>query len=216
MKKQILVFTMCLTLTSNIAFADGAKPVSKNINAQTTRAKLNKPAESSPITIQEAKKRFEERKMRERELLYTALEFSAEQKTKAEAIDEKVRTEAKIYLKKIQSESKKLRDLKNNNASCFAIYMQKRALKSAKCDADKFFADSRKSFESILTKEQLEKFNTIEQAKKMERQQLKKNYKKPKCHKHIHNKYAEPGYRHMESPKKFENKKPCPFDENES
>jgi len=183
MKKQILTLAMCLALTATSALAES------NNNAVTQKAttttiktvpnsNLVKPVEPHNLmSREEAKKHFEERKAKERNSLYQALKLSDEQKIKAEELDAKTRAEAGKYIRKVQIEAKKLRDLKNKNASFFAIRKQKSVLKSAKKEANKYFEDSRKAFEAILTKEQNESFKLIDEAKRKKIESFKKNHK---------------------------------------
>lgn len=206
MKKQILTLTMCLALTATSALANGTKavtapvktpianaaktqvkapvktaPAAKAINKVTPAATpqaVVKPSDKSQVmTPEEAKKHFEEKKAQERALMYEALKLTEAQKAKAEALDAKTREDAGKYLRKVQTESKKLRDLKAKHASVFAIYKQKWALKSAKADAKKYFAKSKKSFEAILTDEQKVKFNAMHEAKLKEMEKFKKDHK---------------------------------------
>lgn len=185
MKKRILTLSMCLALSATFASAANFNmPVNNvlpTIKAQPNTIMPLTPNGRPQITnVQqqlEARKRFEDKKARERELMYTTLGLTAEQKNKAESIDAKTRSEAGKYLRRIQIEARKLKDLKNKKAAWLEIHRQKGALKSAKKDADKYFASSRKAFESILTKEQLAKFKVIDKAKKQEFNDLKKQHK---------------------------------------
>lgn len=186
MKKQILTVTMCLAFTATSALAVNTKttiPTSKTLTSVTKPVNslpqntLATPLKKELMTRDEAKKRFEDRKTQERAMMYEALNFTNEQKAKAEALDSKTRAEAGKYLHKVRTEAKKLRDLKAKHASIFAIYKQKFALRTAKNEAHKYFENSRKSFEAILTKEQQAKFKTIQEAKRKEMEQFRKGYK---------------------------------------
>jgi hypothetical protein len=194
MKKQVLVLTMCLALTATYASAGTnvtqkstvrktavAAPVQApqtKIPASALMPSLAKPGQQPQfINKEEAKKRFESAKAKEREFLYTALNFTAEQKSKAEVLDIKTKAGAGKVIKKVQSEARKLRDLQNKHASKFAIWKQKLALRKAKDDMKKYFENSRKDFESIMTKEQKAKFKIIDDAKKKEMEQFRKEHK---------------------------------------
>lgn len=180
MKKKFFALMLGLTLTTSIAFANtptvskdnAAKPITKTKKQEIiTGIPANKP---QLMTREEAKKQFEVKKAQEREMLYNALNFTAEQKIKAEDIDAKTRVEAKKYIKRVHEESKKLRELKSKKSSRFAIFRQSFAFKRAVLDANKFFEKSRKSFESIMTKEQKVKFEEINKAKMAEREMNRK------------------------------------------
>lgn len=183
MRKQIFTVAMCLALTTIPAFANGAKTTLpnksvvqvKSIQPQITASKMEQP--KTFMTKDDAKKYFEAKRAKERELMYAALNLSAEQKAKAEALDAKTKTEAAKYIKAVRVEAKKLRELKTKKASIFAIYKQKWALYSAKSNADKFFRSSRKEFEAILTNEQKAKFKLIDDAKRKEMEKFRKEHK---------------------------------------
>lgn len=188
MKKQILTLTMCLALTATSALADGTKTVPQAngstatvISTAAPKVKTQafvKPGEQvNLMSRDDLKKHFEDKKAKERGLLYSSLNFSEEQIAKAEALDAKTRAEAGKYLRKVQIEARKLRELKARHASFFAIYKQKFSLKSARAEANKYFAKSKKSFESILTKEQKVKFKVIDEAKKAEINKFRKEHK---------------------------------------
>lgn len=180
MKKQILTLTLCLALTATSALAAGTNSVAHKAVAKTkitttiktptkatTAQNIAKPGEQPKfMTQEEAKKHFEERRAAEREHIYKDLGLSVDQKTKAEAIDAKTREGGRSAIRKVQVEHKKLRDLKTKHASAFAIWKQKRVLKSAKKDADKFFGASRKQFEAILTDTQKAKLKVIDAERK--------------------------------------------------
>lgn len=209
MKKQIFTLTMCLALTTTSALAEGTKTITNKVSAPVAKSQITsvptqatRPTEITLPQQFEARKKFEERKAQERELMYTTLGLSAEQKVKLEAIDAKTRAEAGKYLRKVQVEAKKLKDLKAKHASFFAIYKQKHALKVAKHKAHKFFESSRKSFEAVLTKEQLEKFKILNEAKKKELQEFRKD------HAHHGTNGFGPGPEHMGLPQGFGPKGP--------
>lgn len=194
MKKQILTLTMCLALTATAALAVGTNPVANTVSSKAKIADSVKasakvqpanngvtapagPEQPKFMSRDEARKAFEARKAKERELLYTALELSADQKTKANAIDLKTRKNLEPLFRKLQTEARQLRTLRSKNASAFSIWRQKLAVKSAKANVDKSLAKSRKEFESLLTPVQKSKFETIDAAKKEEMQKMKDHYK---------------------------------------
>ena len=200
MKKQILTLTMCLALTATAALATGTNQVPQKTNAVAkTQAKVSVTAKSStqakitrdlnaektadtikPTSKEDARKCFEERRVKSRENMYKELGLSAEQKAKAEAIDLKTKTEAEPLFKKAQTEAKKLRELKTKKASIFKIRKQQKAFKAAKNDLRNHMKASKKAFEAILTEEQKVKLNSIKAAKRKEGCKLG-NCHKPHC-----------------------------------
>lgn len=185
MKKQVLTLTMCLALTATTALAAGTQVVSKaqvkepaKVQVQPSAQNALKSTEQTQITTREdIKRKFDEKRNKERELMYTALSLTAEQKAKAEALDEQAKAEAGKLLRKVRTEAKKLRDLKTKHASIFAIYKQKFILRSAKIDAKNYLEKSRRDFEAILTPEQKVKFKAIKEARREEFQKFKKEHK---------------------------------------
>lgn len=193
MKKQILALTMCLTLTATSVLADSIKSTpAKPVPTQSSITNPKPVVTPSAAPKIEARKHFEEEKAKERQLMYAALNLSEEQKAKAEELDAKTKAEAVKYLRRVHTEAKKLRDLKAKHASIFAIYKQKLVLRAAKVDTHNYLEQSRKSFESILTKEQKDKFRMINAAKKEEMEKFKKEHKQGwnKKYKDFH----EPGF----------------------
>lgn len=185
MKKQILTLTMCLALTAVAAFADETKPVVPKAIPQaktaTPATTISTPAEPPKVmTREDARKYFEEKRAKEREFMYNALGLSAEQKTKAEALDAKHKTAIEPLIKNVHVEVKKLRDLKNQNASHLRIWQQKYAVKAAKKEVENCVISYKKDFEAILTKEQKTKFELIDEAKKKEINNFKNSYKHSK------------------------------------
>lgn len=192
MKKQILTLSMCLALTATAALAAGTNPI---VNSVSSKTKIAVPVKDSakvrPTNVaapsaqeqpkfmsrDEAKKAFDARKAKERELLYTALELTAEQKAKAEALDVKTRKNIEPLFRTLQVEARKFRALRAKKASAFSLWRQKLAVKSAKANVDKYLAKSKKEFEAILTPAQKTKFETIDAAKKEEMQKMKNQYK---------------------------------------
>lgn len=190
MRKQILTLAMCLAIAGNSAIADVVKnspaksqppsacPLGKAQPTPIAEPNIKKHMGKHPLmTREEAKKRFEERRLKEREMLYTDLCLSAEQKKKAEALDDKTKEGADKYIKKVQTEARKLRDLQKQKTSCLEIHKQKIALKEAKREMKNYFENSRKEFNSILTKDQQEKYKVINEAKRKEMEKYKKAHK---------------------------------------
>jgi len=193
MKKQILTLTMCLVLTAGSAFAANT-PITQNmfpqapstfsptINPSSIMMNQGKTMENPKfMTREEAKQYFKEKMAQERELKYTKLGLSSEQKAKAEALDLKTRAGAKPLVMKFRGETKKLHELKMKHAFWFSIWQQEQALKSAKKDLEKYLKNSRKDFEAILTPEQKIKFEAMEKENKVQMKKFKKgyNHKKP-------------------------------------
>lgn len=183
MKKQILTLTMCLALTATSALAEGTKTVAQKAVPQAksavTSTKTVAPATtattpqtqvdtSKAAAKEEAKKRFEEKKAQERQLMYTALGLSPEQKVKAEALDVKVRYGAGPLIRKLQVEARKLGSLRAKKASTISIWKQEIILNKAKKDVEKYFKESKKSFNAILTPTQRKQFKTIDDERKAE------------------------------------------------
>lgn len=199
MKKQIFTLAMCLALTATSALADGTKTIGQKTkpHAKVAATKQDvKPQVSTDkpsmapkqgeqpkiMTREEAKKFFEERRAAERESMYKTLGLSAEQKTKAEALDAKTKLKIDPLMKNVQTEVRKLRELKAKKASDLSILAQKHAVKAAKKEVDKAFESSKKEFESILTEEQNAKFKLIDDAKKKEMAKFKKDHKRKGSH----------------------------------
>lgn len=124
----------------------------------------------SPVDASKSrvKRTFIDKKAQERELLYTVLGLSEEQKVKAKEIDAKTLAGLGKYLRKVQIEGRKLKDLKARHASKLKIYSQRHKLNVAKKDVDRFLNVSKKRFESILNKEQKAKFRLIDEEKRKE------------------------------------------------
>lgn len=185
MKKRILTLSMCMVLGATSALATNIGIPMGNITP-TVKAQPNammpfgqgvRPQMPNAQQQLEIRKHIADRKAQERELMYTTLGLTTEQKNKAENIDAKTRAEAGKYLRRIQVEARKLKELQLKKASWLEIQKQKHALNAAKKDADKFFENSKKSFKSILTKEQAKKFDVIDKAKKKEMKEFKKHHK---------------------------------------
>jgi hypothetical protein len=188
MKKQILTLTMCLALTATSALAAATdkvskttpiKPVSKvEVKATTTLEKpCDKPCDKPVLTAeQQARKQFEARMLKERELFHQALNLTPEQKKKAEAIDEQSRKEAEPLFNKAREEHMKLKDLKAKKATQEEIAKQELTVKAARKELKKHFKASRKKFEAILTKDQLAKLKILKEQRKTEMKKFKKEH----------------------------------------
>lgn len=169
MKKQILALTACLVLTTTVTFANApvksgeTKQIPAQIERQLPQAnpcKFVAPCEMK-FTPDQMKKHVEERMTKHRDKLYSKLELTAEQRTKAEELDKKNIEETKILINKINEEKTKLKNLQQKKACPCEICKQNRNLKSAQKALKKHFAASEKSFEALLTKEQLIKLKAI-------------------------------------------------------
>lgn len=191
MKKRILTIAMCAALTATAALAETAKSLPAAAPKAAVSAVANGKMQSKSVvqeaakpsaqtlekTRNELKKQFEQRRLTERKHMYDALKLSDEQVKKAEELDAKTRAEAGKYLRKVRMEAMKLREMKTKHASIFAQWKQKAELNKAKSDAGKFFAESRKSFEAILTKEQKSAFEAYDAQKRKEMEKFKKMHK---------------------------------------
>lgn len=206
MKKQVLILTMCLVMSTASALASGlAKenplpnpfPSSQVKKVTQNSTKIDPPAKETPcvkpamsetrcITSEQAKKKFEEKMTKDREDLYCKLGLTPEQKAKAEAMDKANKEAAKPLMCKLRQEKAKLRELKEKKACPVKICEQKQQVKLAKKALKEHFEASRKCFESILTECQLAKLKTIREERKAEF----KNHDKHHEH-HFH-----PGHKH--------------------
>lgn len=200
MKKQILTLSLCLALTATSALASGTSTVAKKAPAKTHVAvsktvkpvtpvanKVQTPAPAVTLSPEQlAKQRFEEKMAQEREARYNALNLSAEQRTKAEALDQKHRAGAEPLFCKLHQERAKLHELKAKKACPVAICQQKQAVKAAKKDLKKYFETSKKEFEAILTPVQIAKLKTLEEARKASFKDHANGCKCPCCHNHKH------------------------------
>ena len=207
MKKQILTLAMCLALTATSALAEGTKTVvqkpviqakSVSVVNGTMIAKL---AEQPKImTKEDVKKHFEEKRAKDRVLMYDALGLSAEQRMRAEVLDVKTRVAVEPLIRNVHIEIKRLRELRAKNASHFSIWQQKHAVKASKKEVENYFESSKKDFESILTKEQKAKFKLIDEAKRKEMNQFRKGHKFGGPNEMKFNNSKRPGSRHMGPP----------------
>lgn len=190
MKKQVLTLAMCLALSATAAFALPTQNVSKKSVAPTkvtipvkstvkpcdkSTPAVGKPCEK--MTKEEAKKAFEAKRAEMRHKMYTDLQFSEEQKAKAEALNCKTKEELKPLMKKVRSEAKKLQELKAKAASAEEICQQEKALKAAKKEIRKAMTDSKDAFTAIMTKEQKAKYESIIAQRKQKREEFKKEHK---------------------------------------
>lgn len=201
MKKQILMLSMCLALTSVSALAAAtsstapksvAPPAVKTtvpVKASVkTTAPLNVKSEGAavqqPLTRDEVKKKIEEKMLKEREVMYNSLSLTDEQRAKAEALDVKTRNGVKPLMLKLRAEKNKLEKLKATKVCYCDLIKQKNNVKKAKKDVKNYLEDSRKSFEAILTKEQKVKFDAIQAERKAQMEKFKKTHKHhgPKGH----------------------------------
>jgi hypothetical protein len=178
MKKQLLTLTICLALTASSALA--SCPVKSNETAQPATkgcpCAVSTPVDAT-LTKEQLIQKFEERMAKRREALYCKLGLTQKQKVKAEELDKQNKAEAMTLMDKVHQEKSKLRDLKSKKVCPVEIYKQKQQLKAAKKALHKHFIASEKSFETILTKEQLTKFKAIRTENKAK---MKKHFSKEK------------------------------------
>lgn len=195
MKKQVLILSLCLAVTASSALA-ATSPVKA---AKKTESNVVEVSQQTPaLTAEQVKrKEFEARMNKERELLYNNLNFTAEQKAKAEALHVKAKAAGEPLMIKARAEKAKLTELKLAKASEAEILKQKAAVKAAKKEVRKHMKASKKEFEAILTKEQLAKLEVIKESKKAEM----KEFRKCQC--------KNPGHGHDNT---F-GSKPCPVSE---
>lgn len=180
MKKQILTLTMCLALTATAALAAGTTAVQNaapqvKTSAPTVALPQAKPS-NTVMSREDAKKLFEARMAKERGHMYDSLGLSAEQKTKAEALDAKTRKEIRPLMKKVRVENEKLDKLAAKKMSSFELWKQQIVVKQAKKDVKKYLDHSKKEFESILTKEQNEKFKILDAERKSKMEKFRKEH----------------------------------------
>lgn len=181
MKKRFLIVTIAFALAATAVYAgessinDQKLPVEKSVNSSKNVAKPVGKIQVLPV--ENPRMCIADKRNRDREFLYTALNLSEGQREKALVLDAKTRKDMASLMTAVKSEVKKLKALETNKASRFAIYKQKLALKSAKHELDNYIESSKKSFEAILTKEQRAKYKVIDNAKKKELERLKKGYK---------------------------------------
>ena len=188
MNQKILTLAMCLALSATSALADGTPittqkitPVEKPTISTPAKPELKaKPTNGHQkmMSREEAKKQFEERKKARREMMYKDLGLSPEQIKKADELDTKTQSGAAPVMGELQSEVKKLKALKSQKASGIELWKQENVVKASKTKFKKYFEDSNKAFEAILTKEQKTKYD----ARKKEMGKLNKKHK-PNKHK---------------------------------
>lgn len=181
MKKQILMMTICFSLTIVSATASGT------MRANDPSPQANNPgcvSKKMCVDSDQAKSKFEEKMTKDREDLYCKLGLTSEQRAKAEALDKTNRETAKPLMCKLRQEKTKLRELKQKKVCLCEIYKQKQQVQIAKKALREHFKASHKCFEAILTKEQLAKLKVI-------RSERKADFRKHHWYKHHCNK---PGY----------------------
>lgn len=180
MKKQILTLAMCLALTASSAFANGtAKAPVKATAPQAAKtvapeAPCGCPCEATAPTKEQFKQKFEERMTKRRDALYTKLGLSQDQKTKAVELDKTNRAEARPLMEKLHEAKAKLNDMQSKKCCPVKLIEQKQKVKNARKALRKHFIASEKSFEALLTSEQLAKFKVIKEERKAK---FKKNCK---------------------------------------
>jgi hypothetical protein len=132
--------------------------------------------------------------------MYKSLGFTEEQTTKAEALDNKTKIGAGPLVRKLQVERRKLGDLKAKKTSIFAVWKQKQAVLSAKKDVDKYFKDTRKSFDALLTSEQKAKYKVMSEEKKKAMDKFKKEHGNGHGDHGPHHEHMGPHHEHMGPP----------------
>lgn len=180
MKKFLLLLMTCSALTSMPVWANVSGAVMPTTNANSLYSQSKDYSEGGKYMLQNYGKAgsmqqinsksdlvnmYASQKAKEREFMYTAIGLSAEQRLKAETLDSDTKVGIANHIKQVKIETKKLRMLKAQKASKIRIWMQKKALASAKKSMDRYMANSSKAFDSLLTKEQKIKFDMINQAK---------------------------------------------------
>lgn len=184
MKKQILALTICIALANTSAYANSLVKQNSSgsikSDTQSRESTCVKPAESTALTQEQMKQKFEEKMQKGRVDLYLKLGLTTEQKAKAEELDKKNRAESKSLITKIHEEKSKLYSLEARKTNSFELYLQKQRLKAAKKALHKHLDSSEKSFEALLTKDQLAKLNSI----KEERRAKMAKYHKYCCKNH--------------------------------
>lgn len=179
MKKQILALTICITLANTSVLASNL--ISQNpsgtikSNIQSKESTCIKSTEPTALTPEQMKQKFEEKMQKGREDLYSKLGLTTEQKAKAEELDKKNRAEAKSLICKIHEEKSKLKALEARKANSIELYIQKQRLGAAKKALHKHFVSSEKSFEALLTKDQLAKLNSIKEERRAKMAKYRKN-----------------------------------------
>lgn len=203
MKKQLLTLTLCLALTVGSAFAATPAPAKKAttpVKVTATTKKVTAPAKAAATTKkcpaasavktpapepvltpeQKAKKDLEEKIAKDRAELYCKLGLSEQQKLTASALEEKTKAEIEPLFAKLHDEKVKLHELKDKKACPCKIAEQKAKVKAVKKDIKKHFVAAQKSFEEMLTADQLAKFKVIKEQRKSERKELMGEH--CKCH----------------------------------
>lgn len=181
MKRQMITLAVCLSLTATSALANSTKVIPKApAKALIPVATQIKAPETVQCPKEMAKQKFEERMAKEREDLYCKLGLSTDQRTKAEALHIKTKEGAEPLFAKFHTEKAKYHDLKAKNACPGKLEEQKLKVKEAKHAIKIQMEKSRKDFETILNKDQLDKYKAI-------RKEKKEQWKKHKDQHHHHN-----------------------------
>lgn len=185
MKKQLLLLSMCLALSSASVLAScpqcqKAMPIPQSKNEMKQPPQQQKEARKAP-SREEMKKRFEQRRTQEREQMYKELGLSAEQVAKAEALDVKTKLEVTPLIKKAKMEHKKLKDMIAKHEPYLAIRKQKQVTRAAKKEVYNYFKSSKAAFEAILTKEQVVKLKALHEQRMKKMEEMRKNHPQCKC-----------------------------------
>ena len=192
MRRNFVLLMLCLSLTYGSAFAlnySGSVIPVTNPNSMISPSKdysqggkliyqqIGLPSNQPEInTKEDLINMYKQKKAREKELLYTALGFTTEQKAKAEALEAEAKAGVAERVKKFRVEQKKLKHLKAKKASRFRIWLQKSSVKSAKKDVIDYVTTSRKAFDDILTAEQKTRFKKINEEKIKEMKRRKNGF----------------------------------------
>ncbi len=167
MKKHLFTLSLGLALATTAAIA--SCPISKEKCPCPNNPDFkNMPQREFKMPDKEAKKRFEAKMNKDRQLMYNALNMTEEQKKKAEALDKKNREEAKKLMDNIKCEKNKLAELKDKKVCICVVVKQKRELRKAKKALKRHFYKSRHEFEAVLTKEQQAKLKILREEKRAE------------------------------------------------
>lgn len=211
MKKQLMTLAVCFALTASATFAATSAKVTMKATVPVAAKTQTLNAKPCPPPATE-KQKFEEKMAKDREELYCKLGLSQEQRDKADALHKCSRESAEPLFAKYHEEKAKLHELKAQKACPCKIEEQRLKVKVAKHAVKEHMAKYRKDFESILTKDQLCKFNQLRKEQKEEWKKAKCHCKgKCKCHHHHHMFMFDEGDFHFPGcPKKEEPKPACP------
>lgn len=195
MKKHFFALVVCLLLSVNAASADTSPALPYSLSPQLNPLMSPKSAPKGKSVIpsipsaqtskmysqmkasEETRRNLIERRNKERQLMYAALNLTGDQITKAEAIDAKMKVDATNFNRRIRTEAKKLKMFEDKKAPFWTIHKQKQVIKGIKNEAKKYAASTQKSFEAILTREQKAKYKIIKKAKIQELKDMKKGVK---------------------------------------